>query len=243
MSELLTEVLDAYGGAERWSSVAVITAHGRLSGLLPKRFPGNRLSNFSVEVSLREQRTVLHDFPQTGLRGVFDHGKARIESHGGEVIDHRTDPRGAFFGLSGIRRNFRWDPLDATYFAGYAFWNYLASPHLLTHDGVAVDDGGPCKKSGRRWRRLLATFPADISTHCRQQTFYVDADGLIGRHDFLAEPVGTWANAALYCSRYHRVDGITFPTRRRVLPRGPGGNVLAWPTLLALDFDEIAIGY
>lgn len=243
MSELLNEVLDAYGGAERWRSIAAITARGRLGGLLPKRFPGSKLSNFTVEVSVAEQRTVLNDFPQPGQRGVFDHGEARIESPDGEVIDVRTDPRSAFFGLSGIRRNLRWDPLDTTYFAGYAFWNYLTSPHLLTHHGVTATDGGPCQKSGRQWRRLLATFPADINTHCRQQTYYVDTDGLIGRHDFLAEPVGAWANAALYCSQYRRIDGIVFPTQRRVFPRGPGRSVPSWPTLLALDFDEIEIGH
>jgi hypothetical protein len=243
MNELLNEVLDAYGGAERWRSIRAIKARGRLGGLLPKRFPGSKLANFTVEVTVAEQRTVLHDFPQAGQRAVFDHGEARIETCGGELIDVRTDPRSAFVGLSGFRRNLHWDPLDTTYFAGYAFWNYLTAPHLLTHDGVTVTDGGPCQKSGRRWRRLLATFPADINTHCRQQTFYVDTDGLIRRHDFLAEPVGTWANAALYCSRYRRIDGIVFPTRRRVFPRGPGRSVLSWPTLLALDFDEIEIGH
>ncbi|WP_445169802.1 hypothetical protein ACTXG7_11070 [Mycolicibacterium sp. Dal123E01] len=243
MGDLLDEVLDAYGGAERWRSIVTITARGQLGGLLPKRFPGSRLSNFAVEVTLAEQRTVLHDFPRPGQRAVFDHGEARIETSDGEAIDTRTDPRSAFFGLSGIRRNVRWDPLDTTYFAGYAFWNYLTAPHLLTHHGVTVTDGGPCQQSGRQWRRLLATFPADINTHCRQQTFYVDADGLIGRHDFLAEPVGSWANAALLCSRYRCIDGIPFATRRRVFPRGPGGSVLSWPTLLALDFDEIEISH
>jgi hypothetical protein len=242
MNGLLNEVLDAYGGADRWRSISTITARGSLGGLLPKRFPGNKLSNFTVEVGVAEQRTVLHDFPHIGQHGVFDRGEARIETRGGELIDVRTDPRSAFFGLSGIRRNLHWDPLDTTYFAGYAFWNYLTAPHLLTHDGVTVTDGGPCQASGRRWRRLLATFPADINTHCRQQTFYVDAQGLIRRHDFVAEPVGTWANAALYCSHYRSIDGILFPTQRHVFPRFPGRSVLPGPTLLALDFDEIQIG-
>jgi hypothetical protein len=185
---------------------------------------------------------IIKHFPQAGQQGAFDRGEARIETRGGEMIDVRTDPRSAFLGLSGIRRNFRWDPLDTTYFAGYAFWNYLTAPQLLTLDGVTVTEGGPCRRSGRRWRRLLATFPAHIDTHCRQQIFYVDTDGMIGRHDFVAEPVGAWATASLYCSRYRRINGIVFPTRRRVFPRVPG-RVLSWPTLLALDFDEIEIGY
>ena len=241
MSGLLDKVLDAYGGAERWRSASAITARGRLGGLLPKRFPGGKLANFTVEVAVAGPRTVLHDFPRAGQRGVFDHGEARIETGDSEVIDVRTNPRSAFFGITGIRRNIRWDPLDTAYFAGYAFWNYLTSPRLLIQDGVTVTDGGPCQESGRRWRRLLATFPADIDTHCRHQTFYVDTDGLIARHDFLAEPVGPWAHAALYCSQYRRVDGLVFPTQRRVFPRGPGSSVLPRPTLLTLDFDQIDI--
>ena len=242
MSDLLDDVLTAHGGAHHWRAVSAITARGRLGGLLPARFPGNKLANFTVEVQVAEQRTVLHDFPHAGKRAVFDRGDVRIETHEGETLDTRTDPRSAFFGLSGIRRNVHWDPLDTTYFAGYAFWNYLTSPLLLTRDDIFVTEGEPWQEPGQQWRRLQATFPARIDTHCRQQTFYVDTDGLVRRHDFIAEPVGHWAKGALYCDRHRRFDGLIFPTRRRVLPRGPGGRVFSRPTLLALDFDEIVVG-
>lgn len=241
MNELLDEVLTAHGGAERWQSVSAITARGRLDGLLPKRFPGNKLANFTFQVQVAAQHTVLHDFPQAGKRAVFDRGDVRIESHDGEQLDTRTDPRSAFFGLSGIRRNVHWDPLDVAYFAGYASWNYLTSPLLLARDDIAVTEGEPWQESGQQWRRLQATFLAQIHTHCRQQTFYVDTDGLIRRHDFVAEPVGNWAKAALYCDQHRQLDGLTFPTRRRVFPRAPGGRALSRPTLLALNFDEIEI--
>ncbi|MCV7226245.1 hypothetical protein [Mycolicibacterium komossense] len=241
MGGLLDDVIAAHGGAQRWQSVSSITARGRLGGLLPRRFPGNKLATFAVEVRLDEPHTVLQGFPRKGERAVFDRGEVRIENHAGAPLDTRTDPRATFFGLRGLRRNLRWDPLDVAYFAGYAFWNYLTAPLLLTRNDVTVTEGEPWRESGQHWRRLLATFPARIDTHCRQQTFYIDAAGLIRRHDFLAEPVGGWATAALYCSRHRNVDGLIFPTQRRVLPRGPGARVLPRPTLLALDFDEIEI--
>jgi len=241
MSELLDDVLTAHGGAEHWRSVSAITARGRIGGLLPKRFPGNKLANFTVTVQIAEQHTVIDDVPQAGQRAVFDRGTVRIETRDGEPLDTRTDPRSAFFGLSGARRNIHWDPLDLAYFAGYAFWNYLTSPVLLTRDDITVTDGEPWEESGQRWRRLEATFPSSLATHCRQQTFYVDDDGLIRRHDFVAEPVGMWAKAALYADQHRQFDGLTFPTRRRVMPRGPGGRVLSGPTLLALDFDDIEV--
>lgn len=241
MTDLLDEVLTAHGGAQRWQSVSAITARGRLDGLLPQRFSGNKLANFTVRVHVAEQHTVLHDFPQAGKRAVFDRGDVRIETHDGERLGARIDPRSAFFGLSGARRNVHWDPLDTAYFAGYAFWNYLTAPLLLTRDDITVTEGEHWRESGQRWRRLRATFPARIDTHCRRQTFYVDTDGLIRRHDFVAEPVGNWAVAALYCDQHRRFDGLVFPTRRRVFPRVPGGRVLSRPTFLALAFDEIEI--
>lgn len=241
MRGLLDDVIAAHGGAQRWQSVSSITARGRLGGLLPKRFAGNKLAHFTVEVRTAEPHSVLHDFPRTGLRAVFDRGEVRIEDHTGEPLGTRTDPRAKFFGLSGFRRNLAWDPLDVAYFAGYAFWNYLTAPLLLTRSDVTVTEGEPWQESGQHWRRLLTTFPTRIDTHCRQQTFYVDAAGLIRRHDFLAEPIGAWASAALYCSRHREFDGLIVPTQRRVLPRGPGARVLRRPTLLALDFDDIEV--
>lgn len=241
MNELLDEVLTAHGGVEHWQSVSAITARGRLGGLLPQRFPGNKLAKFTVEVEVAEQRTVLQDFPRVGECAVFDKGVVRIETRDGEELGSRTDPRSTFFGLSGVRRNLHWDALDTAYFAGYAFWNYLTAPLLLARDDITVAEAEPWQESGQQWRRLQATFAPAIDTHCRQQTFYVDNGGLIRRHDFVAEPVGKLAKAALYCDHHRQFDGLTFPTRRRVLPRGPGGRVLSRPTLLALDFDDIEI--
>lgn len=241
MNGLLDEVLTAHGGVDAWRSVSGITARGRLGGLLPKRFPSDKLAGFTIQVQVAEPRTVLYDFPQVGQRAVLERGDVRIETDAGERLDGRTDPRSAFSGPSGVRRNVRWDPLDTAYFAGYAFWNYLTAPFLLTRDDVTVTEGEPWEVSGQRGRRLQATFPARFDTHCRQQTFYVDADGLIRRHDFVAEPVGRWAAAALLHEQHRRFDGLVLATRRRVHPRGPGGRVLSRPTLLALDFDEIEI--
>lgn len=241
MNELLDEVLTAHGGVERWQSVSAITARGRLGGLLPQRFPGNKLAKFTVEVQVADQHTVLHDFPHVGERAVFDKGVVRIETRDGEELGSRTDPRSAFFGLSGVRRNLHWDALDTAYFAGYAFWNYLTAPLLLARDDITVTEAEPWQEAGQQWRRLEATFAPGLDTHCPQQTFYVESGGLIRRHDFVAEPVGKWAKAALYCDHHRQFDGLTVPTRRRVLPRVPGGRVLSRPTLLALDFEDIEI--
>ena len=241
MSGLLDEVLTAHGGLDRWRAVTALTAYGRFGGLLRSRFPGNRMANVEVRIELAEQRAVFYGFPHEDQQAVFDRGDVRIETRDGQLINARRNARAAFTGLSGIRRNLRWDALDAAYFAGYAWWNYLSTPMLLTREGVTVADGGTWLEAGEQWRRLEVSFDPDIHTHSQRQTFYVDAAGLIRRHDYVAHPIRGWARAAHYGDDHRHFAGLVLPTRRRVRPRGLGGSALPHPVLVALDIDQIEI--
>ncbi|WP_225992738.1 hypothetical protein [Actinomadura rudentiformis] len=195
----------------------------------------------TVRVDLAEQQAVFHGFPQQDQQAVFDRGDVRIETRDGQLIKARRSARAAFAGLSGLRRNLRWDALDAAYFAGYAWWNYLSTPMLLTRAGVTITEGDIWPEAGEHWRRLEVGFPPDLHTHSPHQTFHVDAAGLIRRHDYVAHPVGGWARAAHYCNDHRDFAGLVFPTRRRVVPRGLGGRTLAHPILVAIDIDHIEI--
>ena len=241
MSGLLDEVLNAHGGLERWRAVTALTVHGSFGGLLRSRLPGNRMAHVNVRVRLAEQHTVFRGFPQEDQQGVFDRGDVRIETRDGQPITARHNARAAFAGPGALRRNFRWDALDAAYFAGYAWWNYLSTPMLLTREGVTVTEGDIWLEAGEQWRRLEVSFPPDIHTHSRRQSFYVDDAGLIRRHDYVAEPIGRWARAAHYCDDHRHFGGLLFPTCRRVRPIGPRGRSLPNPVLVALDIDQIEI--
>jgi hypothetical protein len=242
MTSLLDEVLDAHGGLERWRAAGTIHGRVRTGGLLVRtRVPGNRLADYRITVHVQEPRTVIDPFPRDGLRGVFDGGTARIESHDGEVIRSRPTARAVFFGRSGLRRNFRWDPLDAVYFAGYAMWNYLTFPYVLAREGVEVTEGETRLEDGETWRRLDASFPPDIDTHSPRQTFYVDAGGRLRRHDYVPEVIGGWARAAHHCADHVRAGGLLFPTRRWVRPIGPGNRSLAFPTLVSLRLTDLRV--
>jgi hypothetical protein len=178
-------------------------------------------------------------FPEPGLRGVFDRGAARIERPDGEVVASRTVPREAFFGRSGLRRNFRWDPLDATYFAGYAMWNYLSFPLLLTRQGVKSREISPWRSDGAELRRLEVEFPPGLDTHSRRQTFYFDGEGCLRRHDYVAEVVGGWARAAHLCADHVQAEGLTFPARRWVRPIGPANRPLPLPTMVWIRLADL----
>jgi hypothetical protein len=239
---LLDEVMEAHGGLERWRGARSIHARVRSGGLLLRtRIPGNRLADYRLTVQVHEPRAVLDPFPRAGERGVFDRGGARIEHRDGEVVASRSDPRAAFFGASGFRRNLRWDPLDSAYFAGYAMWNYLTTPYLLTGDGLEVSERGIWEEHGEAWRRLEARFPAAIDTHSRSQTFYFDAHGRLKRHDYVADVVGRWARVAHYCADHVQAGGLVFPTRRWVRPVRPGNRSLPFPTMVSLQLTDLHV--
>ncbi len=241
MSDLIDEVLTAHGGLENWLAARTITVRGTFGGLLRSRMPGNRMADVALRMDLGEQHIAFDGFPTSGERTVFDDGDVRVESSAGEVLLSRSDASAMFTGLSSWRRNVRWDALDATYFAGYAWWNYLSTPLLLTRSDVETREGDTWRERGEVWRRLEVRFPPDIHTHSADQTFYVDAAGLIRRHDYTAETIGRWAHAAHYCDDHRAFDGLLFPTRRRVRPIGPRGRSLPRPTLVALDIEHIDI--
>jgi hypothetical protein len=242
MSALLDEVLEAHGGLERWSAARTIQARVRSGGFLIRtRMPGNRFADYRLTVQVREPLAVMDPFPRAGHRGVFEDGAARIETEAGEVVGSRDDPRAAFFGRAGLRRNLRWDALDSIYFAGYAMWNYLTTPLLLTRDGVEVSEGDPWQEEGESWRRLEASFPEGLDTHSRRQSFYFDAQGRLRRHDYVAEVVGGWARAAHYCADHAQAGGLVFPTRRWVRPIRPGNRSLPFPTMVWLELSELQV--
>jgi len=199
------------------------------------------LEEGTLEVSIGRVRAAARPLHGDGARGVYEDGAVRMESASGEVLAARERPRERFFGRAGLRRNLRWDELDATYFAGYAWWNYINVPYLFLRRGVRAVEAEPLRVGGESWRRLDVDFPAGLDTHCPFQSFYYDGDLRLRRHDYTAEVVGGWARAAHMCSGHAEAGGLTFPTSRRVTPRGPGGRVLPHPALVWLELSGIEV--
>jgi len=238
---LLDEVLEAHGGRERWAAARCVRARIRSGGLLLATRAPQLRGGARLEVGIGEPRGSAVADARPDQRGVFDDGEVRIETLDGEVLESRVDPRREFFGRSGLRRNLRWDDLDAIYFAGYAWWNYVNHPYLLTRDGMSVRELEPWRKGGETWRRLEARFPVDVTTHSPVQVLYYDRALRLRRHDYTAEVVSGRARASHFSFDHVEVDGLVFPTRRRVVPRGPGNRPLPFPTLVALHLSEIEV--
>lgn len=156
MTNLLDLVLEAHGGLRRWQEAGTIHAKGSVGGLLwTLRGQEGILATVDMAVDVQQQRVVFKGFTDPELRGVFTPGRVAIERRDGEVVAERTSPREAF---AGHGPDTPWDQLHVLYFAGYAMWNYLTAPYLLTRPGVAVEELEPWEETGENGRRLRATF-------------------------------------------------------------------------------------
>jgi hypothetical protein len=226
---LLEAAIDAHGGAARWAGLRELRADIRGGGLLwPTK--GRRAPDIKPLVSCHEPVNVLEDYTAPGRRGVFDRGDVRIEEADGTILIERPGARSAFRPLS--RRAFYWDDLDVLYFVGYASWNYLTAPWLLAFDGVQTRE--------LPGNRLAATFPPHIPTHSAEQVFHFDDEARLIRLDYTAEPIGRLAKAAHLCFDHREFDGLLAPTRRHVVPLGPGARPLPGPKLVKIALVSVS---
>jgi hypothetical protein len=235
--DLLNAAIEAHGGLARWRSVGEIVVRARSGGLaLPARFKPGEFKAYEARISTASPRTVITPFPKPGRRGVFEGDSIRIESESSAVLAECVNARAAFRDL---RHRIWWNHLDALYFAGYALWNYLNAPFLLSRPGFEVREIEPWEGDGERWRRLHVTFPLGIPTHSREQVFYFDAAGRLRRHDYTAEVFGSWAKAAHYSWGHTEFSGLLFPVHRRVYPRKRSGHPRRGPTLVWIEIDSV----
>jgi hypothetical protein len=239
--ELVEKVVAAHGGAEAWRAIGEMRVHARSSGLaLGSKGAGRRFREYDLQVEMDRQRGVFWPYPRPGRRGVYEEGRVRVESDSGEVLAEREDQRPQY---RRPRRLFYWDALDSLYFGGYAMWNYLNMPLLLMSPEIEVREGDPWEDpTGEVWDRLEVTFPEGFHTHSPKQTFYFDQDGLLRRHDYTAEPFGSWANTAHLSTGHKQFDGVIVATDRRVVPRSLRTNrTRPGPTMVRLFIDDVQV--
>ena len=222
----------AYGGAERWRAAEKIEARFDCGGLLFnwKRGPDNWRSLHIVCAAHRPQVRI-EPFDRFNNAAVLDGGDVRIERPGGDPVEIRYDARSRF---PAGRRILRWDQLDFAYFLSYALWNYLTLPAQLMNPDIA-------------WREvndatLEAIFPKHLPTHTKVQQYHFNATtGLLEQFDYTADVFGPWAKAAHTVIAHDHDDGLTYTSKRRVLPRAPSGKAMPGPLLIWADIHSFRL--
>ncbi|MFG2957347.1 hypothetical protein ACGF5O_26935 [Streptomyces sp. NPDC048291] len=237
MTDLLTEVLEAHGGAARWDRLSTVTAtivsDGELFAAkgLPRDLQPRRMT-----VALHDEHASVRPFGAPGQRTDFTPGRIAIERTDGTVVAERLTPRTAF---AGHTLETPWDPLDRAYFNGYALWTYLTTPFFTLMPGMRVAEADPWDESPtERWRCLRVTFPEDVASHSTVQHFYFGDDRLLRRHDYHVDIAGGFA-AAQYVHDIREADGIRFPTRRRAYLRQPDGRPDHDHLMVSIDLSDV----
>jgi len=226
-SDMVAQAVERYGGRSRWEHLRLTVSPRHLRGLLPWLKGNGRTFAFPprAEVIPARAEATFFDYPTPGSIGRFCRGMVAIEDD--PLIEHRA----SFRGWGKLRR---WTPLDALYFFGYALTHYHSLPFTLLEAEVLRTD--------LRRRSVTVAFPTSVHTHCRVQTIFFAADGLIRRHDYVADIVGPWARGAHFWGAYRDVSGFPLATHRRVLARiGLVTPIVALEARLedaAIAFDE-----
>ncbi len=240
MDALLSEVLEKHGGLARWREFKSLSAHVSIGGPLwkVKGWEG-ALTDVSVTIDTRVERTTFEPFTDPNLRAIFEVNPERvtIETSDGELVQDLRDARARF---KGFVRTTPWERTHLGYFLGYAFWNYLTTPFLFTIPGVEAREIEPWREAGQTWRRLAVHFPESVGTHNPRQVFYFDTDGLQRRMDYVTEILGSTL-VAHYSSRHRPFDGIVVPTRRRVFRRNPDNTSNLNMPSITIDIHDVAL--
>lgn len=236
MTALLDLALAAHGGLNRWQDLTQLRVECSVGGTT---WPSDGvLAHTVATVDTQIQRTCYEPFGEPGHRWLYIPGHVEIADDDGTVLAAHDDPRGLF---EGHEKAGSWGPLHKAYFAGYALWNYVSLPFLLAQNGFRVDEVKPWRENGQTWRRLRVGFPEGIVTHAAVQTFYFGAeDHLLRRHDYAVDVLGRQPTAH-YSADYRNFGGLTFPTRRWVVPRNADNTAAGGPVLVSIDIKAISL--
>jgi hypothetical protein len=228
---LLERAIARHGGWTAWRAFpGVRLTPVRLRGWIPFIKGVGRTFPLPARFVIfpREQIAIFRGYPDAGTHGEYVAGRVRIVGSDGATLQYSDQPRATF---DGLRKNRRWSALDALYFFGYALTHYHALPFSLVDARPLRLRRARLFGDGRSLTGVEVELPPSLHTHSPIQTFYFDDDGLLLRHDYVADIIGPWARGAHCWQDYVTVKGLPVARRRRVF--ACVGSVMT--PLVALD--------
>ena len=239
MNKLLAFTIKAHGGIENFNKFETVTARLICDGILwaMTGHPG-AVDDIYVTSHTKKEATSHYPFLHKDWHTSFTPDHVAIKNSQGKVVEELSNPRGSF---AGYTTETPWSQLQLAYFTGYAMWTYLNAPFNFAAPGYKLKELDPWEENGKVFRRLEVTFPKDVATHSPVQTFYIDKDGLIKRHDYNVDIAGG-ATAAHYLSDYVEVQGIRIATKSNVYVRLEDNTPsFPEPLLVSIGLSEIIL--
>ena len=238
MNDLLSTAVKAHGGLDRWNTVTSVEITASITGAIwSVKSQPDVLKSVIMTADTRSERLTTV-FPGSGKRSVFTPDRIVIERADGTPAETRDDPEASF---AGQQLNTPWDDFHVAYFSGEALWTYLNTPFLYVRDDFETEEIAPVEADGETWRRLKVTFPDTVRSHTREQVFCFGSDGLLRRHDYTVDILGG-GTGLNYATGYRDVDGIMFPTTRRVYAYTGDYQLVPEPVLVAIDITDVKLG-
>jgi hypothetical protein len=236
-ADLLALAVAAHGGLNRWNVVSSIKIEVSITGAIwyVKGQP-DVLKDIVMAVDTKQQR-VSTSFVGQDRTTVFEPGQVVISGVDGLVEQIRKDPEDSFRGQT---TETPWDAVQVAYFSGEALWTYRNTPFIFTQDRFKSEEIKSIEVGGETWRRLRVLFPDEVKSHTREQIFCFGSDGLLRRHDYTVDILGG-ATGLNYASEYREVDGLMFPTKRRVFAYEGDYQLVPEPLLVAVDIARITL--
>src|ERR1700722_19368640 len=105
--------------------------------------------------------------------------------------------------------------------------------------GLQLPGARPAHRRPGDMARARSDLPDNIPAHTKTQKLYFDDAFMLKRWDYETDVLG--GVAAHYCYDPVTVEGIVFPTLRRVVRRTPDGPLLSGRTSFVLDYTNVEV--
>jgi hypothetical protein len=238
MNDLLSTAIKAHGGMDRWNTVTSVQINASITGAIwSVKGKPDVLKSVVMTADTRSERLTTV-FPGQDKRSTFEPNRVVIERADGTPVEARDDPEATF---AGQKLDTPWNDIHVAYFSGEALWTYLNTPFLYARDDFVTEEIAPVEADRETWRRLKVTFPDTVKSHTREQIFCFGADGLLRRHDYTVDILGG-GTGLNYATNYQDIEGIIFPTTRRVYAYTGDYQRVPEPVLVAIDITDVRLG-
>ena len=235
--ELLEFAVEAHGGLARWNEVSSVTIDVSITGAIWWAKGQPDVLKDVVMVADTHRERVSTSFVGQDRTTSFEPDRVAVQRSDGTVLESSDDPEESFRGQTA---DSPWDAIHVAYFSGEALWTYLNTPFLYMQARFTSEEIESLDVEGERWRRLKVIFPEEVKSHTREQIFCFGPDGLLRRHDYTVDILGG-ATGLNYASEYREVDGLMFPTKRRVYAYEGDYHLVPEPLLVAVDITQITL--
>lgn len=238
MSDIVDEVLHAYGGRARWERLSMIAAHHHLGGRLwAERGVAGLVGAGETTVRVKDPRISLRPFGGSDLKAVCTPGRISLETVDDDLIEMVAPPRSS---AAGDTVPTVWTELQAAYVACRMVWNSLAVPMSLLATGVSVTPAGIWSHGAHRRRRLCVGRPPGNDSHRCGQTIYLDDRGFVRRLDRALDDAGG-PRVAHLLDRFVTVDDVVLPTAGVLHALDRTGAPLRGRTLVSIDLSDVRV--